>query len=254
MSLKKRPVVAYVLIGIVVILAFTTYNGCRQSKKSIVSYNALSANNDSLRTALSESKAISDSSKIKFQDTLEFERGQRALVEAQKERTEIALGEMDKKVKDLLVKHKMAQYTDTSAVLVPSEYITDCEGCFTKLEDQNNLVKRYRHDINTLQDNWDRQNKIYQNRFKELDAEKLRFYNKINSLVKQQQQYMNNLKPHGRLYLSWGVLWKPWPWAAGGGLLYQTKYNVIYGAKYYYSGQGALIETTINFPLSIKFK
>lgn len=254
MTLKINPIVATALIAGILILIFALWKGCRESKTNYAKYKKVDSLNNVLLQVIKDEKLKSDSIAKDFQDSLDFERGQKELISAQKERAENELDVMNKQVNDLLEKHKLAKYTDTTAVLVPNEYLNDCENCFTKLEDQNNLVNRYRNDINKLQDNWDKQTQLYQKRFKELDQEKLGFYNKIQTLAQAQQKELDKLKPHGRLYLSWGIIWKPLPWAAGAGLMYQNKYNLIWGAKWYYGSQGHMIETTINFPLSLKFR
>jgi len=106
---------------------------------------------------------------------------------------------------------------------------------------------------NSLQSKWDQQSQLYQKRFRQLDEEKIGFYNKMNTIAREQKEAADKLKPHGRLYLSWGVLWSPWPVGGGAGLMYQTKYNFQYGAKVYYGRNGTTVETSMHFPLSIRF-
>jgi hypothetical protein len=74
------------------------------------------------------------------------------------------------------------------------------------------------------------------------------------SLLDSTSKFQDKNKPNGRLYLSWGVLFQPWPKYAGAGLMYQNKRNVIWGAMWYYGDGGHMVQTTINFPLSLKFK
>lgn len=252
--LKIHPFVATFAIAGALILLFVLFRGCRQSKLEVAAKEKAQLIADSVSGVLAKYKVQSDSTAKEFQDSLDFERGQKELIKAQKERTEDELARLQPQIKDLLDKHRLAQYQDTTAVTVPQEYIADCEGCFTKLQQQTDLVTRYKVDINNLEASTERQNQIYQKRFKELDQEKLGFYNKINSLAQQQQKALDKLKPHGRLYLSWGVIWGVVPIGAGAGLMYQNKYNLIWGAKWYYTKYGHQVETTINFPLSLKFK
>lgn len=254
MSLKVHPIVATLVIAGVLILIFSLFRGCRQSQKQISQYNKVDSLNRELKKVIADDKLRAESSNKQFIDSLDFAYGQYALVEAQKLRTESELQDITKENKELIAKYKLGKYTDTSSVTVPGEFVSDCQGCFVNLEKTNGVVNRYKNDINNLQNKWDKQTEIYQNRFKELDVEKLGFYNKIETLTKAKQEAIDKLKPHGRLYLSWGVLWKPLPWAAGIGAMYQTKRNLIIGAKGYYSSSGTLIETTINFPLSLKFR
>jgi len=254
MSLKINPIVATLLIAGILILVFLLIKGCNQSNLQLSKFNKVDSLNNVLLHVVSNDKLAADSTKSAFQDSLEFERGQNALIKSQKERTESELQTITKANRVLIDKHKWDKYADTTAVTVPGDFISDCEGCFTTLEKTTNLVERYKTDINNLQNNWDKQSQLYQKRFKELDAEKLGFYNKINTLAKEQQKVIDALKPHGRLYLSWGVMWGLVPKMAGAGLLYQNKYNLLIGAKWYYGANGHMIETTLNFPLSIKFR
>lgn len=253
MKLEVNPVIGYIVIGGVLILAFLLFRGCQQSRKLETANKSLTIINDSTIAVIKASKTEGDSTKKAFQDTVIFLTGQNALVSEQKLKIEDDLRKSNKENRALIARHKLAEYADTSMVSAPCEFVADCESCFDKLETTTNLNDRYKANINTLQNNWDKQNQTYQKRFKELDAEKSGFYNKISALAKLQQEAVDKLKPHGRLYLSWGILWEGWPAYAGGGLLYQTKHNMIYGAKCYYGSKGMLIETTMNFPLSIKF-
>lgn len=253
MTLKISPFVATVLVFSIILLAILVFRGCRQGKLDVAAKEKAQQIADSAIKTLSEYKILSDSSAKEFKDTLDLERGQMALVVNQKERTEAELDKILLENVKLTEKHKLAQYTDTTATIVPAEYLQDCESCFTKLENTTNLSLRYRGDLNALQDKQDKQNQLYQNRFKQLEQEKLGFFNKINSLAKEGKEAADKLKPHGKLYLSWGVLWSRWPIAGGAGLMYQTKYSFQYGAKVYYSDRGTIVETSMHFPLSIKF-
>lgn len=253
MPLKINPILATAIIIGVIILLIALIKGCHENKGTYAKYRKVDSLNNVLLHAASEDKRIIDSSKKLFQDSLEFERGQKELALAQKERTEDELDDVLQENNKLIAQHKLAQYTDTSAVTVPNGFITECNDCFSKLEITTNVSLKYKSDYNKLQENWDRHEKLYQNRFKEIEVERLRFNNKISTLAKQQQDAIDKLKPHGRLYLSWGVLWSPWPVSVGGGLMYQNKRNLIYGLKWYYGRGGTTIETTLNFPLSLRF-
>lgn len=253
MTLKINPIVATLLIAGIIILIVALFKGCHESKLEGAAKENAQKIADSALSVLKIYKVTSDSTAKDFQDSLDFERGQKELAIAQKERTEEQLDASDKQVKQLLEKYKYAKYTDTTAVTVPNEYITNCADCFGKLESQNNLVNKYRSDVKNLQLNNDKQIDLYQQRFKELNAEKLGFTNKITSLLQEQKKYSDKLQPRGRLYLSWGVLFKPWPKYAGAGMMYQNKRNLIIGAMWYYGDAGHMIQTTINFPLSLKF-
>lgn len=254
MTLKINPIVAILIMAGILILCFALFKGCKNNRQLVAANTSLLSVNKNLRNVIDSSQKWNDSTQKDLHDTLDFVQGQYELVNNQKERVE---ADLDKALKDnaaLIEKHNIGKYIDTTATTVPHEYIVDCEDCFTKLQNTTSLSLKYKNDYNTLQTNWDRQNKIYSDGLKKMDAERTSFFNKINLLTKQQQEAQEKLKPKGKLYLSWGVLWSPWPVAGGAGLLYQTKENMIYGAKWYYGKNGQMIETTLNFPLSLRFK
>jgi len=252
MTLKINPWVATVLIAGVLILVVALFKGCHQNKLEVAAREKTQHIADSALAVLKDYKAASERSAKDFQDTLELERGQRVLIENQKNKTEADLDKALTENKVLIEKHHIADYTDTATIVVPNQYVQECEDCFTKLENTTKISLKYKDDFNKLNSKWEDLNRINQNRFKQLEKEKLGFYNQIKSLTQQQKEATDKLKPHGRLYLSWGVMWGYWPKMAGAGVLYQSKNSMIYGAKWYYGNQGHMIETTLNFPLSIK--
>lgn len=254
MKLQIHPLFATAMIAGILILIFALFRGCNQAKSDAKHIDILMGLTDSFRVNADRAIAGWELSNKKYQDSLEFVKGQYALIKNQELRTAAELQDVTKANKILIAKHKLAEYTDTSAVITPREFVQDCQGCFVNLEKTTNLIDRYKNDINNLQNNWDKQSQLYQKRFKELDAEKLGFYNKINTLAKAQQETFDKLKPHGRLYLSTGIIWGPWPKMIGGGILYQNKRNLLLGAKWYYGNQGQMVETSINFPLSLRRK
>lgn len=247
--MKINPYIATFAMIVILIMAVALFKGCDNNKDLTSKFKKVDSLNTALLSVVEGGKIERDSIKKAYQDSLDFERGQNDLLRAQKERTERDMDHLEVENVALIKKYKDANYKDTSAVLVPRELMNDCESCFTNLEKSNLLSNRYRNDMNLLQENWDKQNQLYQKRFKVLEEERLGFQNKISYLVSEQKEAINKLKPRGRLYLSWGILWQPWPKYAGGGLLYQTKENMIYGAKWYYGVSGHMVETTVNFPL-----
>ena len=256
MSLKVKfeihPLIATGLIAGILIVAFALFHGCKQSRLEGAARQKAEQLADSALTVLKEFKTTSDSTNVEFQIRNELLTGQVELAKNQKEKAEANLEKQITINNALIEKHKMGKYADTNATLVPAEYISDCEGCFTNLEKTNKEVIRYKNDVNALQYKLKQQDGLYQSRFKQLNEEKLGFYNKMNALAKQQKEVADKFKPHGRLYLSWGVLWSPWPIAAGAGIMYQTKHYFQYGATIYYGDRGTIVGTTMHFPLSIK--
>lgn len=252
LKINVHPILATIIIAGVLILLFTVFKGCKQSRLDIAARQKAEQLADSTLRALKLYKAISDSTTVDFQLKNELLSGQVELANNQKEKTEADLEKQIAINADLIEKHKMAKYADTNATVVPAEYITDCEGCFTNLEKTNKEVLKYKSDINVLQDKLQKQDSLSQNRIKQSNDEKIGFYNRINSLVQQQKENADKLKPHDRLYLSWDVLFGPWPKMAGAGFMYQTKSNMMYEANWLYGNMGHMIEASMKFPLSIK--
>jgi hypothetical protein len=252
MTLKINPIVATLVIAGVLILAFALFRGCKQSRIEVAAKEKAEHIADSALAIIKDYKTVSDSTAQEFQDTIDFERGQKELAQAQKQRTEADLDKALAENKELIAKHHLADYNDTATMVVPVEYGRECEDCFTKLDNTTKISLKYKEDANKLESKLIIQTQSYENRFKQLNEEKLGFYNKINSLAKEAKDATDKLKPHGRLYLSWGVMFGPWPKMAGGGFLYQTKYNLMYEANWFYGNQGHMVEASIKFPLSIK--
>lgn len=252
LKINIHPILATIIIAGVLILLFTVFKGCKQSRLDVAARQKAEQLADSTLFALKSYKATSDSTTVDFQIKNELLTGQIELVTNQKEKAEADLEDQIKINAASIDKHNMGRYFDTTATLVPAEYIADCEGCFTNLEKTNKEVNKYKSDINILQDQWSKKDQLYQNRFKQLEQERIGFYTKISSLAQQQKETADKLKPHGRLYLSWNVLFGPWPKMAGAGFMYQTKSNMMYEANWLYGNMGHMIEASMKFPLSIK--
>lgn len=252
LKINIHPILAMIIIAGALILLFTVFKGCKQSRIEVAEREKAERLADSALKVIKIDSLSSDSTKKEFQIQKEFLSGQVELAKNQKEKAE---ADLDKQIainNDLIEKHKIGQYVDTNATLVPKEYIMDCEECFTNLEKTNKEVNKYKSDINILQDQWSKKDQLYQNRFKQLEQERIGFYTKISSLAQQQKETADKLKPHGRLYLSWNVLFGPWPKMAGAGFMYQTKSNMMYEANWLYGNMGHMIEASMKFPLSIK--
>lgn len=238
-----------ILLGL---LIFALARGCKKNNSAIQDYNKVKSANDSLISLVNANDVQRDSSKKLFQDSLEFERGQYALLELQKERIEGEMSILSRDNERLIQKHKDERYTDTTATIVPREYLTDCEGCFSNLEKTNSLNNKYQNQMNQIQKSWVEQSSLLNNRIKDLEKSNSIFSDNIRSMANNQKEALDKLKPRGRLYLSWGVLWQGWPSAAGAGLMYQTPRNMIFGVIGYYGAGKTTIGTTINFPLSLR--
>lgn len=247
----------WVIIPIVIglcILAFALLKGCQKSKEDKAKIQKLMDLTDSF--AVVSERAVSGwaASKQAYEDTLEFERGQRMLAEAQKERTEDELNKANSENQKLIKKYKSQDYRDTATEIVPHEFVDDCRDCFTRLEITDNLTLKYKKEVKEWTSKFNQETKRLLWRIDGITEERDNYHRRVDSLTKKQEKAVSAIRQKGRLYLSWGVLWSPWPTGAGGGLMYQTPRNVIFGLKGYYGAGKTTVETTINFPLSLRIK
>ncbi len=233
-------------------LAFALIRGCKKSKKEVENARLLKAANDSLISLNRQTKIQWGASDKAYQDSIEFERGQRLLAENQKERTEDELSKSYAVNKALIDKYESGKYTDTTVVTAPAEFIVDCHSCFTRLKISNELTLRYKKEVSDWGVKYEQETARILGRYNEVKNERDSYFRKVDSLTNKQEKAIDKIQQKGRLYLSWGVQWQPFPTYAGAGLMYQTKRNMMYGAKWYYGSKGHMVETTINFPLSLR--
>lgn len=252
MSIKVSNWVIFAFLIGIGLLIFALARGCKKINQDQVNINKLMELTDS-SMALSR-RAVTEwaDAKKAYKDTLEFERGQRMLAEAQKERTEDDLSKALSENERLIKKYKNQEYTDTTMVQAPREFVDDCKDCFSQLEITNKITLKYKQEVADWAVRFKRETDLISGRVVQVEKERDSYRFSVDSLTNIQEKSVSSIKPRGRLYLSWGVLWSYWPAAAGGGLMYQTPRNVIFGAKCYYGAGKTTVETTINFPLSLR--
>ena len=166
------------------------------------------------------------------------------------------LGKANDRITDLLKKHVPINpsLVDTSAITVPARYVNECADCFSELSNGQKLVIQYKAEKENQYNLLSGKINLKDNRIRDLETANVKLTSNYRSLIDSSKQFQDKIKPRGRLYLSWGVLWKDYvPWAAGAGLMYQTKRNLIIGASWYYNSQGHMVQTNIHFPLSLRF-
>lgn len=242
-----------ILVGIL-ILIISLIKGCKNSKQQAANIQKLVDLNDSFRVVTKAAVAGWKTSRAAFEDTLEFERGQRLLAQFQREQLEDELIRVNKENAVLIEKYRYHKYTDTSMVSAPKEFVDDCKDCFTQLEKTDNLSLTYKRQVRDWGVKFERETGLLNNRIAGIEKERDTYYKQVDSFINAQSKAVSKIKQKGRLYLSWGVLWSPWPVGAGGGLMYQTPRNVIFGGKVYYGSNKTTVETTMNFPLSFRKK
>lgn len=243
------------LVCLVLIIA-ALVRGCRQSKKQqieIVNYKEQIKKHKA--DSVKEVKA-----KEAYRDSMEFIQGQWALSKNRELALNENLGKANDRITILLRKHvPIKPSSDTSVTTVPNEFINDCADCFHELENGRDSVLKYKAEKDNQEQLLLGKINIKDNRISFLEKSNAQLGQSNSVLLSSAKEMQDKWKPRGRLYLSWGVLWSPWPVGAGGGLMYQNKRNVMFGLKGYYGiprfekTAKTTVETTVNFPLSLRF-
>lgn len=252
MNIKVSNWVIIVMLVAIGVLIVAIYKGCKKIKTDQAYIETLIGLTDSFSVISQRAVNGWAESKQKYKDSLEFERGQRLLAENQKERTEDDLNNALNENETLLKKYKNQKYTDTSTILAPKEFIDDCKDCFERLRITDGLTLKYKKEVDVWALKFKKETDLISNRLMQVERERDDYHFQVDSLTLIQKKSINSIKPKGRLYLSWGVLWNGWPSAAGAGLMYQTPRNMIFGVMGYYGAGKTTIGTTINFPLSLR--
>jgi hypothetical protein len=249
--MKVNPIVAigfFILIGILII---ALARGCRRNEiKPTIDIES--------RVEKLKQDSIENTRQLAaYEDTMTFMEGQLSL----SHNKEIALNENLDKANDrisiLLRKHVPIKpsLSDTGIITVPMRFVNECADCFIELDSGQKLVRKYKSEKDNQEKIYKGQLSLKDNRISNLEKSNNNLTAGYKSLLDSTKRVQDVLKPRGRLYLSWGVLWKEYvPWSAGGGLMYQTPRNLIIGAKWYYNAHGHMVETNVNFPLSLRFK
>lgn len=238
-----------VLIGL---LIFALYRGCNN-----VSKNAALAVNYKERILKLEQDSIEarkDSIDYIYRDSIQD--GQLEISSNKLLSLTENLEQANERIVTLLNKHvPIKPSSDTSATLAPNSFIDDCADCFKELGAGQQLVRKYKAEKDNQEQLYKGQLNLKDNRIRSLEKSNSGLLSDYNNLLDSSKKVQDKFIPRGRLYLSWGVLWKQAvPWSAGAGLMYQTKRSLIIGASWYYNAQGHMIQTNIHFPLSLRMK
>jgi hypothetical protein len=252
MTLKINPIVATVILIGIGVLMIALIRGCKNNQHNgalVVNYKTRvnSLINDSIEAA----KKLAEYTKKN-----EVLDGQLALSNNKLLFLNEDLGKANDRVTVLLSKHVPINpsLVDTGVMVVPTMYVNECADCFTELSNGQKLVVQYKAEKENQFNLLSGKINLKDNRIRDLETANVKLTSNYRSLIDSSKKVQDKFKPRGRLYLSWGVLWQPWPVATGGGLMYQNKRNLIIGGMWYYGTQGHMVETNIHFPLSLRFK
>ncbi len=245
----------WILLGFivgVVILIITLIRGCNQSNLRLQAQQKLQNANDSIKAAANVIHFNDSVDKKSFQDSIEFIKGQYALIQNQKARVENDLDNMQVENKKLIAKYRANNYVDTSTMVVSNEFVDDCHNCFDRLETQTFIVDKYKLLVKKSDSLSIVKDSRFQKRISQQEKEKDSLNALLNYCLDINKEAQNKLKPKGTLYFSWGVQFKPLPKMAAVGLMYQAKNRVIYGAKGWFGQYGSMVEANFNLPISSK--
>jgi hypothetical protein len=254
-QLKLHPAFATILIAGIIILVFTFIRGCNNSRQAIALNKELIIKNDSLAAQVIREKIINLENKKEYEIKLEVANGQVEIKENQVARTEADLNAANKRINILLAKHHdISPSDDTSITVVPNEFINDCNGCFTELENGQKLVQQYKIDNDQLKLSLRVKDKLQTDRIGQQEQEKAKLVKSLNDCMTLSKSAQKAAEPHGQLYFSWNVIWSPLPIGASIGLAYQNKHKLQYGLRGGYGTFGKYVETEMNLPLSLRRK
>lgn len=189
-----------------------------------------------------------------YRDTMQFLDGQLSLSDNKLLFLNEDLGRANDRIGTLLKKHvPILPSLDTNITTVGNDFIEECADCFKELGNGQKLVLKYKAEKDNQEQIFKGLVNVKDNRIRNLEKSNSQLLKNYTSLIDSSKRFQNNSMPRGRLYLSWGVLWKSYvPWAAGAGLMYQTRRSVIFGASWYYNSHGHMVQTNIHFPLSLR--
>jgi hypothetical protein len=237
------------------IIIFSIIRGCNNNKTAVAESTILKQQNDSLRK-----KNISDS--IEWADK---ENDYKIASQLQDDQITIQLI-VDSALRDSLdkVNHNIASLIarykpikpnkDTSATMVPNEYIADCSECFGQLSNGRELVKRAYNQRDSLDQSYKSKINLQAKRINELGQQNKNLQATLTDAFEIAKKEEQKFAPRRILYFSPSILiWDgPLPRAIGAGFLYQDKQKRIVGAHVYGSEIGTLYEANVALPLSFK--
>lgn len=251
--MKIHPLVATALLITIIVLAFAMFRGCENEKST-------SADNLKLRERLKRLENDSTQNaheKEMFQETIKVQEGQLDISTNKIVSLSTDLDKANDRASALLKRHiPIEANPDTTATLVPNEYLDECQSCFNELEIGKTLISKFRAE----KDNQEQQYKSLlgtkDNRIKSLELSNNRSESLYRSLLNDAKESQKRLEQRRMLYFKLGALAinQTFPNSAGTGLIYQDKMKRMFGVDIYLSPFGTIYGANIAFPLSLKRK
>jgi len=252
MTVKVNPLLIGVGFVVIALLLFGMIRSCNNTSILLKKSNSF----DSL-----EKKVVTDSiqaaqKESEYKTQIEFQDGEIALWQNRFFTNEDSLKYMNDRVGALLKRHTAPiEYngpSDTNSILVPSEYVSDCEGCFTELANGRRLVFAYKTSADSLAGALKDKNRTDSLRIKDLTAQTASLRVTLQDAIETGKKMANEPQPKVLLSLSTLLINSNWPNAIGLGLGYQDRYNRIFAVKYFGGEYGSVKQVDIFMPLSFK--
>jgi len=237
-----------VVIVLLVLLIFALIRGCNN-----VTRQSLAIVNKAERIKQLQADSIDKEKSLQlYKDSLGLANGLISLRDNQLDKTEVDLAKANERITALLNKYKPVSINnDTNVTVVPNEYIEDCAGCFSELENSQKLGERYKGQVDSVKAAYQAKDRIQNNRIAQLSKENASVTSKYKSLL---DSIPTPIKQTRKLFLSISTMAinQNFPNAIGGGLFYQDRKYRLFGAKIYGSPYGSIKSIDVALPLSLR--
>lgn len=261
MTIRFHPVVIIALLIGVAFLIYALLRGCSNSRAALAGGKHL----DSVIVKLRQDSVNAAYNAHEYETRLELLEGQIALWQNIAFTKNDSLMAANTRVIELITKHKPQKPNlDTTITTVPNEYVQDCEGCFTELSKDRDLVLRYRSSADSLWVAYAQKNNLNDGRILQLSNEVSNLQLTLKDAVAVGKRMESDNKPHWKLLFSVSTLWLPkinnttgstvLPNGAGIGFGYQDRYNRIVAGKYFTTEVGPVKQLDVYLPLSFRRK
>ena len=145
---------------------------------------------------------------------------------------------------------------DTTQVIVPQEFINDCEGCFAQLEKTNDSAIAYKQETEALHAVMQAQNEADSQRIAQLEAEKLRLNKDYNDMRIAAEVNAKYLEPRRKVKTGLiGTFGNSFlPTGVGVGLMYEDKKDRNFGLEATFGNRPPMYEAFMYVPFTLRNK
>lgn len=252
MTIKINPLIAGIVLMGIVLLIFGSIRSCNNSKRLLSEKD--SSLLDISKKIINDSVAAIEKQK-EYNAEKEFRDGQIELWKNKVFSKNDSLALAYKRIDKLLANHiAVVPSLDTSITTVPNEYVEDCEGCFSELKRDRDLVSRYEWSIDSLNLAYNNKMKLDSNRINDLNKQNYNLNATLNDAIGIAKRKEEKSRPRWKILFSLSTMAinANVPNAAGFGFGYQDKYNRVISVKYFASEYGSIKQADIFIPLSFK--